>query len=259
MTTNRPGADLQDQLAALGPFFAVDGHDPHRPPRDGWRRLSDIVDVPGVLSARVDTTRAVLAAGTGHTTEAVEVRVAASVVQLGMTARLLSPLLALAALGDVDHVPALADLHWQDVVDGAFPLSLPDPMLQATAGPPRDWNRWADVLLAGPLTALSQSVSALIPSEHVRHGNIASAVNGAVTVIAAAPPDHHSARQIARAQDLAERLLRLAALRDASVGAPGTRGFRRRNCCLIYRAAGIPASPTSRPVCGDCVLAVSSS
>ena len=77
----------------------------------------------------------------------------------------------------------------------------------------------------------------------VLQGNVASAVNAAAAMIAAARPG------------LATRA---AAVRRAMLSAPelaGTwtsspAGFRRRSCCLIYRAA--PAATAA--VCGDCVL-----
>jgi len=242
----RPPA-RQDRLAALGPYFAVDVHDPGSPPGAGWRPVSDLVDDPGVLRARAEDARAVLAAGRPAGT--VELRVAASVVHLGLTARLLSPLLALAALDGLDQVPALSDLRRRDTLAGAFPLSLPRSLLEAVSPAVPDDERWAADVVAGPLADLSRAVATLVPSAHTRRGNIASAVHGAVTVLTAGRPHR-------RVHDLAGLLLDRPELRGAATGGPGTPGFRRRNCCLIYRAAGpVPSAPGAvRPVCGDCVL-----
>jgi hypothetical protein len=266
MTGRGPGADRLDQLAALGPFFTVGVHDPRVPPDTGWRPLSDIVDVPDLLWARVRHAQAVLAAGAGRPAAEIEVRVAASVVHLGLTARLLSPLLALAALAGVDQVPSLAVVLWQDVPGGAFPLSLPRPLLDALPKEAPDptsapaWRRWSADLVDGPLTCLSGAIAAMTPSAHTRSGNIASAVHGAVTVLTSAVPDRVPASRAQRARQLGLLLLDQSALRTAGTGEPGTPGFRRRNCCLIYRAGGTAAdtagaaSSRARPLCGDCVL-----
>ena len=74
-------------------------------------------------------------------------------------------------------------------------------------------------------------------------GNVASAVNGAATMIAAARPDLAGA-----AAEIAAAMLANPALIGTYQGRP-LRGFRRRNCCLIYRL-----SPERRAYCGDCVL-----
>ena len=244
------GVGRRERLSGFGAYFAVDVHDPGSAPGDGWRPVSDLVDDPGVLRARAEEARAVLAAG--RPAGAVELRVAASVVHLGLTARLLSPLLALAALDGVDRVPALADLRRRGALGGAFPLSLPRSLLEAPSPAVPDDERWAADVVAGPLADLSRAVAALVPSAHTRRGNIASAVHGAVTVLTAGRPHR-------RVRDLAALLLARPELRAAATGEPGTPGFRRRNCCLIYRAAvpapgaARPARP-ARPVCGDCVL-----
>ena len=255
VTSGGPGADRRDGLATLGPFFAVQSHDAGSAPDAGWRPFSDLVDVPEVLRTRVDAARAVLAAG--RPIETIEIRVAASVVHLGLAARLLSPLLALAALHDLDHVPALSDIRWRDTLGGVVPLSLPHPLLEGPAPAHPDWDRWATDLVAGPLADVSRAVAALTPSAHTRRGNIASAVHGAVTVLSNAVPDRRAAGPAERSRTLGRLLLDRPELRAAAGGEPGTSAFRRRNCCLIYRAAE-PARPatirTARPICGDCVL-----
>jgi ferric iron reductase protein FhuF len=100
-------------------------------------------------------------------------------------------------------------------------------------------------LVDGPLRSVVQAVSTMSLSPRVVWGNVASAVNGAASALAAAAPDHaHQGRS------LAILLLRHPALRQTSSGEPGTVGFRRRSCCLIYRAA----PDADGAVCGDCVL-----
>jgi ferric iron reductase protein FhuF len=100
-------------------------------------------------------------------------------------------------------------------------------------------------LLAGPIAQIVRAVQAMAVSPQVLWGNVASAVNGAATMIAAARPD--LASPAARA---AATLLGQPVLAGTYQGRPLT-GFRRRNCCLIYRL-----SPSAPAYCGDCVLGV---
>ena len=80
-------------------------------------------------------------------------------------------------------------------------------------------------------------------SPRVLWGNVASAVNGAATMIAAARPD-----LAGPAAEAAAAMLAHPALTGTYQGRPGA-AFRRRNCCLIYRL-----SPGRPAYCGDCVL-----
>jgi FhuF-like iron-sulfur protein len=82
-------------------------------------------------------------------------------------------------------------------------------------------------------------------SSRVLSGNAASAIHGAAIALAAASPEHTRP-----ASELARHLLETSWLRDASTWEPSGR-FRRRSCCLIYRAAPDAASA----LCGDCILA----
>jgi len=99
------------------------------------------------------------------------------------------------------------------------------------------------VLLAGPITQIVRAVEAMAVSPRVLWGNVASAVNGAATMIVAARPD-----LAGPAAEAAAAMLSYPALARTYQGRPLT-GFRRRNCCLIYRLS--PAAPA---YCGDCVL-----
>jgi ferric iron reductase protein FhuF len=80
-------------------------------------------------------------------------------------------------------------------------------------------------------------------SPRVLWGNVASAVNGAAAMIAATRPD-----LAGPAAETASAMLANPALTGTFQGRP-LRGFRRRNCCLIYRL-----SPERPAYCGDCVL-----
>ncbi|MGW5352958.1 (2Fe-2S)-binding protein [Streptomyces sp. NPDC004031] len=244
-----------DEITALGPFFAFTTHpdpaaDPGRAapgPAAGagsgepvWQAL----DGPAV-AARAEAVRAWLAAASGRPPEAVEARVGASVAHLGLAARLVSPALAAAVLHGVllDH--RLAAVRWQPVLGGPAPLSLPAAALRGPALPPAPLaDAFAARLHDGPLAELAALHVPLGVSRHILLGNTASAVNGAAAMIAGARPDLAAAT--AR---FATALLDRAPLRAQRARTPAG-AFRRRSCCLIYRAA-----PDRRgALCGDCAL-----
>ena len=224
-----------DQVVALGPFFAHERHPSGTAPAAPWRTMSELLDDPAVLEDRVLATRAHLAAAGGQDPEAVEVRVAASITHLGLVARLVSPALATAVL-DAGVPPLdLETVYWQPVLGGAFPLSL---------APPSKSRDLATEVFEGPVPALNRATERFSVSDHILRGNVASAINGASVALANAAP------QLAdRATEMAARLLAHPTVREAHTTADGT--FRRRSCCLIYRAAPNHAGA----LCGDCALA----
>ncbi|HEY5985559.1 MAG TPA: (2Fe-2S)-binding protein [Streptosporangiaceae bacterium] len=238
------------ELASLGPYFAVTSHDAGSPVSEPWQPLATLTGSPLRLRERIAEVRAALAAAAGCAPEAVEFRVAASVAQLGVAARLVSPALAVAALsaGVLCMDPAV--VRWQPVLGGAFPLSL-----TASGGvrtPGRSGSGEDDALarelarqlVNGPVRAITEMTAAMSVSRRVVWGNVASAVNGAASMIAAARPSLE-----ARAWAISSALLRHPPLAGGYEGAPGG-GFRRRNCCLIYRIAAVPGNA----ICADCVL-----
>ncbi|GAA1938002.1 (2Fe-2S)-binding protein [Kitasatospora viridis] len=232
------------QVAALGPFFACETHG-DGPPAAPWYPMGQLLDDPGVLAARVAATREHLARVNGRPVEAVEPRVAASVTQLGLTARLLSPAFGLAVLGGAVLPYGLRDLHWQpEQPGGIVPLSLPGRAPEPVGGPAELADRVAAELRDGAVRELVELAGAHSLSARVRWGNVASAVHGAAAAIAWSAP--HLAP---RARQFTALLLDRTPLRGT--GALTARGFRRRSCCLIYRAAPDGAGA----LCGDCVLA----
>ncbi|MGW2027086.1 (2Fe-2S)-binding protein [Streptomyces decoyicus] len=271
---------LQEQVSALGPFFTFETHTAGSELGAPWRKLSEVARVEsGVLEERVASVRATLAAGGGRPAEAVELRVAASVAHLGLVARVVSPLLGLAALRRLPlRPPTLDDLRWHSGLGGAFALSLPretvaavategavatddaivtddavaarDPGSVAGAGTGTGTGTGAGAgaagaLLEGPVRDLVDAVAAFSVSRRILWGNAASAVNGATAGIVSAAP------ALARpARTAALLMLRHPRLRDAHTLDPRNGRFRRRSCCLIYRAAPDAAGA----VCGDCVL-----
>ncbi|WP_326837576.1 (2Fe-2S)-binding protein [Amycolatopsis rhabdoformis] len=216
-----------------GPFFAHHTHAAGEEPAASWRPLSEVLDDGPVLRDRVAQVQAVLAAGGGD----VELRVAASVAHLGLAARLLSPALA-SALGEA-AVPDYADAWWQPTVGGAFPLSLP----KAEPSGEDLVELFDRRVLSGPLARLDTAIGAFSLSETIRRGNVASALNGAMTMLHSERPEWTD-----EATAFVGRLEALPALADTATRDRGR--FRRKSCCLIYRAA--PAH--DGPKCGDCVL-----
>jgi hypothetical protein len=240
------GSRLLADLAALGPYFAVDVHDPGSPVRPPWQPLGELTGSPGALADRIGEVRERLAVAAGRPAATVEFRVAASIGQLGLCARLLSPALGAAAAGWALPVK-VAQARWIPALGGPFRLSLAE---EAVAAEPADTAIAAEpgtaataAVLAGPVAQIVRAVEAMAVSPQVLWGNVASAVNGAATMIAAARPDLAD-----QAADAAAALLRHPDLAGTYQGRP-LRGFRRRNCCLIYRL-----SPERPAYCGDCVL-----
>lgn len=168
-----------------------------------------------------------------------EPRIAASVAQQGLAARLWSVTLGCAAL--YGRVPDLAPslLRWDP--DG----SAPDDLLLTEVRPlPPDPASIADIILHAHLEPLTAALHARYrAAAGLLWGNAGSALAGA-------------SRQLdrwARANGRTDAAARTRALTAELFGHPlladtGTRtgtGFRRRSCCLYYRVPG-------GGLCGDC-------
>lgn len=233
-------------LAAFGPFFAVQTHSPRSLPDQPWHPMSELVGDPRILRDRVTAVGARLAATSGQSAPAVELRVAASVTHLGLVARLVSPALAVAVTTGELLTLDLGNVRWQPTLGGAFPLSVPLPAGTGTGGYDRGLLACllARQILDGPIRDLVQATVPLSVSRRILWGNVASAVNGALSVIATRQP-----RWAEQARALLSRLLDQPPLQDTSITTT-TGTFRRRSCCLIYRAA--PRATAA--VCGDCIL-----
>lgn len=174
-----------------------------------------------------------------HSLRAPEPRIAASVAQQGLAARLWSVTLGCAVLhGSIpDLDPVL--LHWDPDAGAPDDLWLPEvrPL-------PADAPTVADTVLHGHLEPLAAALRAryrIAPG--LLWGNAASALAGAARQL-----DHwaraHARPQVAtRARTLTAELLAHPLLSDTGT-LTGT-AFRRRSCCLYYRVPG-------GGVCGDC-------
>jgi hypothetical protein len=217
-------------LNALGGFFSAELHEPASAPAPPWRSMAELVGDPAVLTERVEQVRRTLAAGGPLAT--VEPRVAASVGQLGLAIRLLSPALASAASGDPIDLDWTV-LRWQPGAGGAFPLSVQPASATGFIA--------AVIHSMGLLNTAINRVNPVSPV--ILWGNVGSALNGAATVLARLRPELAEA-----GYDLTRSVLAdgPAAMANPVLGP----GFRRRSCCLLYRA-----SPYGRAaICPDCVL-----
>jgi hypothetical protein len=237
VTGPRPGPRAGDRAlaaaASLGPFFQV-----HRTVPAGAITWAQLCAGDHVLDRRVAEVRATLAAGPGA--PAVEPMVAVSLAHFGLVARLVAPLLGAALLEGVLPVAPAERVHLR--LSGANPLPLA--VLGTTGVPVRTAADLADAMtrswlrpVIDPLTAAVRASFAL--SADVLDGNVASAVAGALRMVAAARP-------VPRAAETLD-----AMLADGPLAGTGRRkpdgAFVRRSCCLFYR---LPGAGT----CLDCVL-----
>lgn len=224
-----------DQAAEVGSFFVLD----RWTPGSHWRPLRELAERPDVLAERVTAARALLARRSRVPVEQIEERATASIVFLGLAARLVSPAFACAALAD--HVPdlRLEHLWWKPVEGGPWPMarSETEPRDRIPAGAAQELD--AQILVPIVTPVLDAFATTFSLSSQVLWGNVASSLAGAQTMLAAARPD-----RAATGRALLEALLLDGTLRGT--GDLGT-SFRRRSCCLFYRMPGAG-------ICGDCVL-----
>ena len=238
-------AATPDALAALGPFFAVDRHEPAAFPPSPWQSIGDLAAPGEILRARVRRVRSALAARGRRSPDQVELRVAVSVAHLGLVARLIAPAVGAAALGDAIDL-TVDRIWWQDEWGGPYPLSVPAPVPVPVRVPvpTEPWTPDPIRLFGSAVEAITRAfLAAYSVSPRVLWGNVASAAVSAAGLTAAARPDLAAAARAAADAVLADERVEDGALRAGP-------GFRRRSCCLIYRLARSTAA-----ACGDCVLA----
>ena len=234
----REVGDGQQALAAagsLGPFFAVD---PQALP--GWTSWTELIETTGPLARRVADVRTVLATGPGSPD--VEPRVAASIVHLGLVARLVSPLLGAALVTGLLPVAGPSEVHVGLTGANPLPLFLRRPAAVRVGSSSdlvglfdRCWRR--PVLV--PLAATVGRRYALSPQ--VLQGNVASAVAAALRAASVARQDLRPQTEEWLVSFLEAGPLRRAGQRRDD------ETFVRRSCCLFYR---VPGAGT----CADCVL-----
>jgi hypothetical protein len=182
-----------------------------------------------------------LAADTARRLGTSEPRVAASVLQLSLAARVWSPVLHCALLSGL--VPDLGSL----LISAGPAARLGTARLAGwTAPDPPELPRLCAAAAAAPLRQIDAGLAARLPAGLVR-GNSASALAGALGTLIRSRP-----WLAGPATELAAALLHTAGLRGsgelsaARDGEPGF-GFRRTSCCLYYRVPG-------GGLCGDCCL-----
>lgn len=229
-------AGKSDPIAALGEFFTLPAADPAT-----WRPIRSLCGDQAAVHEYTMRTRAATAAGFGIAETDVPVKAAASSVHLSITARLLSPVVGAAVCLGTVPVLTLDSLFWQK--DSSHRPALGT--LGADSVTEADPRRAAAVItesLIGTVFSLLNNTMRLAESlsPQVMWGNIASAANGAVTVLAQSRPDAE-----ARGRELIHALISTDPLRGTA-DLVGQR-FRRRNCCLFYQVPG-------GGYCGDCVL-----
>ena len=221
--------------AELGPFSSVEPM-----PSRGWVSWARVVEDPAVLEQRVIEVQRVLAAGPASTS--IDPRVAASIVHLGLVARLLSPIVGAGLVAGVLPACPPDRVHLRLAGSNPLPLALTGPEAITATEP----DAVADALAVhwlrpavDPLTAAVHERFRL--SRHVLAGNTASAAAGALRAAGTARPD-----LAGRAEAVLGALLAAGPL--AGSGRRREDGsYVRRSCCLFYR---LPGAGT----CGDCVL-----
>ncbi len=224
--------DVLEELSRMGGYFALP------PVAPGAVRYPHLA-TPEVVTRFVDATRTAIAASVGVPVHTVEARVAASSFQLAVAARLLSPMIAGALCRQA--IPVLTpDNVFFSAQNHAPVFSVGDIGIRAA----RDTESAARGISASlptlfePLNLTLRAVAALSPL--VSTGNVASAANGAVTVLALTHPEHERAGRA-----LVEALLADTPLADA--GRLHRDNFTRHSCCLFYKVPGAG-------LCGDCVI-----
>jgi hypothetical protein len=238
--------ELAARLSALGGFFVIDPPDRLTGGDVAYRPLAELVGDPQALRRRSEGMAARLAVSAGRPVEEIDARAAASAMHLGLAARLISPVIAAAALAGA--VPSLDPVRarWREPGPGEAVLGLALPGPDSALGPDPSLDGIVDAVrnlaLAPALLPLEAAVRAGcgVPAA-VLAGNTVSAAAGAVTVLTGADP---AAGRRGRA--LVAALLRTPELAGrGGWTAQGT--FRRASCCLWYRLPG-------GGLCGDCVL-----
>lgn len=165
-----------------------------------------------------------------------DLRIGASLVQLGHAARLWSPVLACVLAHGV--IPDLADLQR---ADDSAQLRLPQPTgepVEASGDLPELLYR---VVVANHMEPFAAGLRLKL-APGLLYGNIASALVGTSRVLLSARPDLRG--PIAR---ITAALLGSGNLAGTGAITSSDLDFRRNSCCLYYR---VPGGGT----CGDCAL-----
>jgi ferric iron reductase protein FhuF len=235
--------DLLNDLSAIGPYFAVQEWTEGL----GWRSFSELCSLP-VFAERVAAAQRVLSRYDGADEGGVQDRVVASIVFLGIAARLEAPALAMASQSGVTLEVSPTGMWWQEVDSGPWPIAIG----HANVSEGNCIDDLAARFVTGIVYELLAPLLQIVSIEYrlprsLLWGNVASGLAGAMVMLSEVDP--MSADRTAR---LVEEILTLEPLRGTgSLHHPDPtnprRFFVRRSCCLFMR---VPGAGT----CGDCAL-----
>lgn len=225
-----------ESLAPLGEFFAMPAA-----AEGSWMPITSLLSDAATVRDYAYLTRTALASSMGVAAADVPLKAAASSVHLSVAARLLSPVIGAAVC--LDAIPLLGSdsLYWQQDSSHRPMLGVADLAWAAVTGPAQAATLITDSLVEGVLRPLSETMrSATALSPQVLWGNVASAANGAVTVLSMSRPgDQRHGRALIAALLSAHPLSGTAEITSGR--------FMRRNCCLFYQVPG-------GGYCGDCIF-----
>ncbi|MCV7227373.1 (2Fe-2S)-binding protein [Mycolicibacterium komossense] len=232
------GPRLLASTAEIGEYFSLP-----RVEDDTWRPLAQLFD-DATLKDYVERTRLAIATSSHCEPDDISTKLAASSFQLGIAARLLSPVVGAAACFGAVPILDNRSLVWRPTSRHHAQFAVTEVNWVRAANPERAAALISESVMNGVLGLLNSRLKALVSlSPQVAWGNVISSANGAVTVLAISRPEHEDAgRALVRA------LLRIEPLVETGDFEGGT--FVRRSCCLFYQA------PRSG-LCGDCVLTMS--
>jgi ferric iron reductase protein FhuF len=234
--------DVLREVGEIGDFFTLD-----RPGVTGIP-LRRMVDSSEVYHARTDSIGHTLAQLINADPEELPRRPLASLVFLGLSARLVAPTLAAAAIHRLVPQLTLDNVNMAELEDGRLVLQLTESDgLDPTPIP--DIADLADLidehLLEGPLAELVSAFAAR-DALHPRllWGNVASTVASSAKLIGLHHPDH-----IDTTNKTARLILDRAHLSECGYLTQDAQimQYHRRSCCLYYQ---FPNAGT----CGDCPL-----
>jgi ferric iron reductase protein FhuF len=227
------------RMAELGAYFAIQ----RVAADDGVDLAALLLDETSVRDF-TERTRSAIAASMSVDSSRIPLRMAASSFHLNVVARLMSPVIAAAALcGEVPRFTR-ESVKWLGSTGHAPQFGVTDLDWAPAPTPTRAAEVISQSVLASIVGPFNDTLaSALSLSAHVSWGNAISTANGAVTVMSMARPDlEQPGRALVRA------LLDTESLRNTGGFTDGR--FVRRSCCLFYQAPGAG-------LCGDCVLTAS--
>ncbi|MEU6665811.1 (2Fe-2S)-binding protein [Streptomyces sp. NPDC046727] len=236
--------DLDPDLAALRPlggFFVLRTPDPERAAgADDPRRLPTLADGYAGVTSDVHRNPVTLRVTTvGDRLRTPEPRVAASIAQQGLAARLWS-----AALGCAVLYGRLPDLDPRLLRWDALAAAPDDLWLTELRPLPGDAATLADTVLHGHLEPLTATLRARYGvAAGLLWGNAGSALAATARELSRWARAHGRTDVAARTRTLTDELFAHPLLNATGIRT-GT-AFRRRSCCLYYRVPG-------GGLCGDC-------